>query len=390
MKSHKARIICFQLTILISFIFLTQAVGAEKGEDEKHVKYFNGTNMTIINRENPTKDPKVIKDELFALKGITELPAHTKVFFYNVDEGIFYSPEAIDERDKIYFIFVETSQGEPPRYEISAKVKNLKPLPEETSRSRGTIPKITKDIPSMKGISSTEAIRRKLEAQGPQTCVTLIPVEESLEGRGKQYAIFELFTLKRSESDKEDKKEALTKFTFPIHEIYHFQWRLGFIYSTLNNPEYGVKDIFNPNTSQKERVLAITSKADTQFDPVLSLVIYPNGSDLRLDPDRKELKERFHWVVGFPVLSGRLFNNFFAGINYEFSRGADIIAGLRVGKVKKLSSNIVPHEPGTTGDPLPEDVTIDDISFKERWESSFSLAITFDTAVVTGLFTRLF
>ena len=120
------------------------------------------------------------------------------------------------------------------------------------------------------------------------------------------------------------------------------------------------------------------------------MVIYPNGSDLRLDPDRKELKERFHWVVGFPLLSGRLLNNFFADINYECSRGVDIIAGVRVGKVKKLNSNIVPHEPGTTGDPLPEDVTIDDISFKERWESSFSLGITFNTAVVTRLFAGLF
>lgn len=370
MRSHKTKIICFQLTILISFIFLTQAVSAEKDEDEKHVIYIPGTSITIINPKNRTKDPKVIKDELFARKGIIKLPAHTKVFFYNVDDGIFYSPEAIDERDKIYFIFVETSLGGPPRYEISAKVKNLKPLPEEIARVRGTPPTITKKAyKAMAGVA--------------ETYVTLMPVEESLEGRGKQYAIFELFALKGSEIDKEDEKESLTKFTFPIHEIYYFQWRLGFIYSTLNNPEYGVKDIFNPNTSQKERVLTIKGERDTQFDPVLSLVIYRNGSDLRLDPNRKELKERSHWVVGFPLLSGRLFKSFFVGRNYEFSRGTDIIAGVRIGKVKKL-------KPGTTGTPLPEDVTIDDISFKERWDLSFSLAITFDTDVVTRLFTGLF
>lgn len=386
MRSHRARIICFQLTILISFIFLTQAVSAK--DQVTHLidvvdvvdKQENKTNIAIIDPRNPTSDLNVVKDELFDLKGIRLLP-DTKVFFYNVDQGTLYSPEVIDERDKIYFIFIETElKDQPPRYEVS--VKYLEPLPTETARVHGKIPKGVLKLPLF---IITAFEKKGIEEPKRSTYVTLMPVEESLEGRGKYHATFELFALKRSESDKEDKKESLKKFTFPIHEIYHFNIRLGFIYSTLKNPEYGVRDIFTPDSSQKQRVLVITSEGDTQFDPALSVVYYPKGNDLRLDPNRKELKERFHWVVGFPLR--RVFESFFVGINYELSIGVDIIAGVRTGKVKKLISDMVPYEPGTTGYTiLPQEFTNDDIPLKEKWDYSYFLGIVFDTAVFTRLF----
>lgn len=387
MKSHKAKIICFQFTVLISFIFFTQAVSAEKAgkhvinlKDEKG----NETNITIINPDPAifTTDPNVIKTELFDLKGIRLTP-DTKVFLYGVDQdSILDRPEAIDEEDEIYFIFTETeSKDKSPGYEVLVTYGDS--LPTERARVHG---KMLKGVLPFSFL--TEKSRREQEIEEPKkyTYVTLMRVEESLEGRGRRYAIFELFAPKRSESDKGDKKESLKKFAFPIHEIYYFNIRLGFIYSELKNPEYGVRDIFTPDTSQKQRVLVITSEGDTQFNPALSVVYYPKGNDLRLDPDRKKLLQRIHPVVGFP-LRGRIFESLFAGIDYELSIGVDIIAGVRTGKVKKLISDMVPYEPGTTGYTiLPQEFTNDDIPLKEKWDYSYFLGIVFDTAVFTRLF----
>ena len=384
MKSHKAKIICFQLTVLISFIFFTQAVSAEKHviclvDDQE-----NETNITTINPDPAmfTTDPNVIKTELFDLKGIRLTP-DTKVFLYNVDQdSILDRPEAIDEEDEIYFIFTETeSKDESPGYEVLVTYEE--PLPTERARVHG---KMLPGVLTFPPLIKKSLEKQKIKEPEKYTYVTLMRVEESLEGRGGRYAIFELFAPKRSESDKGDKKESLKKFAFPIHEIYYFNIRLGFIYSELKNPEYGVRDIFTPDTSQKQRVLVITSEGDTQFNPALSVVYYPKGNDLRLDPDRKKLLQRIHPVVGFP-LRGRIFESLFAGIDYELSIGVDIIAGVRAGKVKKLSSDIVPYEPGTTGYTiLSEEFTNDDIPLKKKWDYSYFLGIVFDTAVFTRLF----
>lgn len=186
-------------------------------------------------------------------------------------------------------------------------------------------------------------------------------------------------------------KTIIESYTIKMTPTYHGSFDVGFLQTTLVNPEYSL--VNSPDGAYQ--TVKKTTKGDTEgvasimatfyYSPVILLEsafgkkkvpsYKLNGRNFL---DDHKFYERFYPTVGVG-LSDKVFENFFVGINWEIVRGFSFFYGLNYRKVNTFAM------PGYQ-DGMP--VTEDQFNYytNEDWKTKPAYGIKMDLLVVMGLF----
>lgn len=174
----------------------------------------------------------------------------------------------------------------------------------------------------------------------------------------------------------------IATYSLRVNKLFHLGFGVGVNITDLIDPDFEITAIdatTNTITSKNDSKRTIFS-LNVVWYWRSTLLYWQRGSNITRGRDvLKEpmLIERINPTFGIS-LDGKMRDNIFAGVNFEFARGGSINLGYHWGKVTKL--NLDGFELGTTP------FTGTTVPTSEEWDGRFFVGVMLDTRIINTLF----
>jgi len=321
-------------------------------------------------RINNTNIPKITAYEYFS-RTITSPKVDGERYdrkgdraYFFFDESGFLIPPApvnIDADDEI-IVFMAVPKGKASNYRIQAdgeykstyvQIYNSDPIDEGIAQGEG-------------GESGYEIITEKF---GPFTSdVTISFFRGDVELPNKQQ-----ISINKLYNGAFGASMIVTGLAKPSFDILPIS---GTTNNTINKIDNGMRPMltFNYIVYWKPIFKYFSSKSS---NPDKSHIT--RGRDILKEADG--LIERINPIIGLSI-NRDWKENYFFGLAFEFARGANVCAGVHLGKIQKLADDkFILGESIYTG-------TKDDIKLTNVWDHDFFVGVTLDTKIFNGLYKR--